>query len=576
MAEGPEDGKKSGQQRSGWRREAMAYGWWTLGFAAVVVGIVGTTERWDQQILEATGLNCGDDASLEPMPNLAFEDLLQDWDSAETSGEIVYDDGSSRDWNSAEEVQAIEAVAEDLNLEPALLDSQPEDFDLHHLTALNSNTLALDQPGGFYTSVDQVVQVDLHEREVERAFDEVDLFQLTQHSRILTEDSALALAVRDTVDADRLELRSFDLDDGSLIDCRDLVDDVDPESADWLDNQVRGVLTPVDPDRTLLQIYSESPDVEPALWIGMYSAEEADFTWETEPDREPIRVDSRPAAAFTESGAAVLSPHPPAEWSMENGDFYGVEDFQDEYLRLRLDPETWREEIQYPDWPLEPAIAVDLDDGTQLWEYPADVDSERVVALPAVPELREDAPGEALMVRGDLIAEEQGEVRDCLTDQGYCPISWSMELIDDAGQPIWSTALPVGASPGAVALWGDVIVRQEDEAWTEDYEDSPEEGTLTGYDLHTGEELWSTQDVRNSHIGEAVETDAGWLVFAHHTDSDQGEETYAVIDPESGEVMDSGGDLESISAVASDEEFLILHVTNARSDELAVLRRPED
>ncbi|GAA1810847.1 hypothetical protein GCM10009771_10980 [Nesterenkonia flava] len=530
-----------------------------------------------QRVLDAAGLRCGVGAGYESAQGLKFGQVFQDWETAEVAGTLSFEDGSDWEFDYTEDVAHVEELAQAIGAEPLLLSLQEVHGSARAVT-LDAETFVLSDPDDSFGDSESTARADYAERRFDWAY-EGDLPRLLRPgAQAMTSDRLVGLQSRSVPgDKARLELRSFDLQTGELRDCHDLVGALPEEALQHRVPAVTGSVQGVGEDRFLVHLTTsdgEATDLGYRHVIALYEAEEERLIWEQESDSTEPSLRVPGAVARTPSGALIRSWLPlPSRIAAPAGQQHDTGDYLDYSLNSRLAAarDGERRQTSLPGSAV-PSPALDPDDGSVVWEY-ASTDEVPQVSVPAVASLGDAGnhiPGAAVMLRAEMIAEDEVHDHRCWSEGlSDCPVSWTMELVDESGDPLWSTDLPVGQSPGAFALWGDVLVRQEDEDWTEEYPDSGERTELTGYDLATGERLWTLESAGAAdYLEQAAETDSGWLLFSDTWE--EGAPNYRIIEERTGEVRDSGGELALISGVQATEEHLVLHINNGHT---VVLRR---
>lgn len=561
----------SDRMREASRRRALRSRWIGLGVVAALAVTALIYYQVPQRLLDAAGLRCGAGSGWEAAESLEVSDLFQEWDQAETSGDYTFDDGSVYHWDYAEEVAEVEELATAIGAEPILLHLQPV-IDEPHLVAADTRTFVVNNPGGYFESNDRTVRVDFAAQETEWAYDQdVPRVALAGPAE-LTQDRYVGLHQRTLAgDQAQLELRSYDLPTGDVAECIEVLGPLDADVLSGRHPSVLSEVTAVGDDQFLVHLHDRSAEgavMDSPRWLGLYNAADGALVWETEIDAAAPSLDADSAIAVTDSGAVVLSWLPaPRYISAPVGRLDGTVEYQRLELNARLHAEELGERVNTAEpGSVVPSEAYDLGDGSLLWSYPGAEDA--AVSLPAVPHLGEDAPGAAVMLRGEVIPEDEVHDPGCTEGAGQCPIAWSVELVDDDGAALWSTQLPVGSSPGAWAMWGDTLIRQEDESWGGDYEGHGSYGELSAYDLAAGDQLWTLEGQHASFIDQAVEAQQGWLVF----DEESGDPpaNMRIIDAQTGEVAASGGDIRWTRGLQAEDDYIVVQFGDLHT---AVLER---
>lgn len=562
----------SERMRDDGRRRRVRNRW--IGFGAAVVLMVAGLLYYQvpQRLLDAAGMRCGAEAAWDAAEALEFSDVFQAWDQAETSGEHEFEDGSIFEWDYAEEVAELEQLGEIISAEPILLHLQPV-HDEPQLIAATADTFVINNPSGHFDGQDQTVRVDFAEREIQWAYgDDVPRLALPG-PRALADTWYVGLHQRSVPgDQARLELRSHDLHTGEVTECLEVLGPVDADAIAGRRPAVIGEVTAVGEDQFLVHLIDrsrENPTMDTTRWLGLFSASDGELVWQTETDSAMPGLDSESAIAATESGAVVLSWLPaPRYISAPLGRLDGTGDYSMGLgISGMLHAEQEGEQVQAAmPGRVVPSEAYDLSDGSPLWEYGGA--DELVMSLPAVPDLGGEAPGAAVMLRAEMMPADQVHDPQCADGRGGCPVAWSMEMVDDSGAALWTTALPVGESPGAWARWGDALVHQEDEDWSDEYPDNDRWGQLTGYDVNTGEQLWTLESQAPAHIDQAVETHDGWMLFDHPSPSSS--ENVRIIHAQTGEVVSSGGGVGVIRGLQADEDYIVVQFGDGHT---AILER---
>ena len=561
----------SERMREASRRRALRNRWIGLG-VVVALGVAGLIYyQVSQRLLDAAGLRCGAGTELEANEQLEFSDIFQEWDQAETSGEHEFDDGSIYEWDFTEDVAAVQELAEIVSADPILLHLRPVHED-PFLVAADADTFVINNPGGYFDDNDQTVRVHLAERQIQWAY-AADMPRVASPGpRALTDSHFVALRQRSVPgDQARLELVSYDVNTGAVESCDELLGPVDDGDLSGRHPTVMGRVMALDSDQFVVQLVNRGGDdevMDTHRWTGLYTAADGELQWESAGDAPLPSAAEVPAFAFTGSDAVVLSGLPaPRYMSSPSGRLDDTYEFRDLAINSRLYANQEGEQVGYAmPGTVNESMAHDSSDGSLLWEYPGP--GEDAFTLPAVQELGDDPPGAALMLRAESLDDGEHHDPRCAEGGNGCPVAWTLELLDDHGSALWSTPLAVGETPGAFARWGDIVVRQEDEDWSDEHGGNGAYNELTAYDLATGEELWTLESAGPAHIDQAVEAEDGWILFDHTSGDPPG--NVRIIDAGTGEVSTSGGGVSITRGLQADGEYIVLQFGDGHT---AVLER---
>ena len=544
--------------------------WIGAGFALALLIGWSIVYQAPQRALDALGLRCGAGSGLTAIEDIEYSDVFEDWERAETTGVAEYDDGRPLEWDFTEEVERAEALAVSLGVEPVALQLSP--YDSTVLAPVDVDTFAVDGVSGSSELNAQAFRVDFDDQQISWAY-ENDVADLRRpEQRAMTRDHLVSVSTRSVAgDQVRLELRTRELSTGELVDCHELIGSVDSANTRHGQDEVSGTVTGLDHDKFLVRLHgngSESSELLDAVtWTGLYSVDHGGFLWESAADDLPVSLGDAPATAVTTSDALLVGPLPSPLWLTAPA---GRSDSTFRYDALNLHSWLYAEQSGESAGATTSGrdlatTAYNLSDGSVLWQYPRGGDV--ALSLPVIPNLGEDVAGAALVLRAEMLGQDEHHDPLCAEGRGSCPVAWSLDMLDDDGSPLWSTDLPVGKMPGAWARWGDIVVRQEDEDWTQEHPANPGFSTITAYDLQTGEQLWELDDAAGpAWLDQAIETEDGWLLF--YTGS--GPVTYRILDPQTGEVVESHTSNLGWTSFIVDQD----HITLRFQFHTAVFKRP--